>query len=326
MKSATGRDAEAMFKGEALALQAMYGQTPRPPRVSLRAPPPSPPPPWRSSESPAEWRPSHARDVPVPPPAADTNTLKIPKVFHYGAFGGGVPGGGSPVRHVGVRRGRGPAGRTQGCGVRRGGSGFGEDAGGRASPTCPLPPCMSRCIYAGHLTSGCATAPGGGLRGSGSFIVMEYLEFSGRASGADLGRQLALMHKTTPADPVAASGKFGFPVDNTCGATPQPNAWKDDWVEFYREQRLRHQLKLTGNREMMMLGDKLCDSLDTFFEGIEVRKASGCSAIPLATRHARRGPFALSTLLPLPSRKARLRPRGHPFRMSSWRHQTFPTP
>jgi hypothetical protein len=33
-----------------------------------------------------------------------------------------------------------------------------------------------------------------------------------------------------PQDPNAAAGKFGFPVDNTIGATPQPNGWMDDWV------------------------------------------------------------------------------------------------
>lgn len=47
-------------------------------------------------------------------------------------------------------------------------------------------------------------------------------------------------------DPTARSGKFGFPVDNTIGATPQPNGWMDNWVDFYREKRLRHQLQLAG--------------------------------------------------------------------------------
>jgi hypothetical protein len=47
-------------------------------------------------------------------------------------------------------------------------------------------------------------------------------------------------------DPNAMAGKFGFAVDNTIGATPQPNGWMDDWVEFYRERRIRHQLQLLG--------------------------------------------------------------------------------
>jgi fructosamine-3-kinase len=47
-------------------------------------------------------------------------------------------------------------------------------------------------------------------------------------------------------DPNAIAGKFGFAVDNTIGATPQPNGWMDDWVDFYRERRIRHQLQLLG--------------------------------------------------------------------------------
>jgi len=121
----------------------------------------------------------------------------------------------------------------------------------------------------GPLSSG---VPGGGsLRGGGSFIIMEHLNLSGRPSGAEMGRQLALMHLATPLDHDAAGGKFGFPIDNTCGGTLQPNAWQRDWVTFFRDQRLMHQLKLTGNRELMDLGEKLCNKLDTFFEGIEVK-------------------------------------------------------
>lgn len=47
-------------------------------------------------------------------------------------------------------------------------------------------------------------------------------------------------------DPNAKAGKFGFAVDNTIGATPQPNGWMDNWVDFYRERRIRHQLNLLG--------------------------------------------------------------------------------
>lgn len=47
-------------------------------------------------------------------------------------------------------------------------------------------------------------------------------------------------------DPNAKAGKFGFAVDNTIGATPQPNGWMDSWVDFYRERRIKHQLQLLG--------------------------------------------------------------------------------
>jgi fructosamine-3-kinase len=37
--------------------------------------------------------------------------------------------------------------------------------------------------------------------------------------------------------------RFGWPRDNYIGATPQANAWCDDWAEFWRERRLRPQLE-----------------------------------------------------------------------------------
>jgi fructosamine-3-kinase len=38
--------------------------------------------------------------------------------------------------------------------------------------------------------------------------------------------------------------RFGWRRDNFIGATPQPNGWCDDWVEFNAEHRLGHQLRL----------------------------------------------------------------------------------
>lgn len=46
---------------------------------------------------------------------------------------------------------------------------------------------------------------------------------------------------------MAAKGYFGFAVDNSIGGTPQPNGWMDNWVDFFRERRLRHQLNLAGD-------------------------------------------------------------------------------
>ena len=40
----------------------------------------------------------------------------------------------------------------------------------------------------------------------------------------------------------------GFHVDNTIGATHQPNLpWIDSWAEFWDQHRLGHMLKLTGD-------------------------------------------------------------------------------
>lgn len=110
-----------------------------------------------------------------------------------------------------------------------------------------------------------------GSNDSGTFIIMEYLDFGGRGSQSELGTALAKMHAATPQDSKAAGGKFGFAVDNTIGGTHQSNGWKDDWVEFFREQRLRPQLILAGDSEMSRLGDVLIRNLDSLFQGTEVR-------------------------------------------------------
>jgi fructosamine-3-kinase len=81
--------------------------------------------------------------------------------------------------------------------------------------------------------------------GRTSFVLMEYLSMTS-SSGNDvawqMGRQLAQMHRHT-----SAKG-FGFPIDNTIGATPQPNTpWMEDWADFWDRNRLGHMLKLTDD-------------------------------------------------------------------------------
>lgn len=60
-------------------------------------------------------------------------------------------------------------------------------------------------------------------------------------------------------------------TSNLCRGTPQPNKWTSNWVEFFREQRLRHQLKLANDAQLTRLGDKLLPKLEVFFKGIEVK-------------------------------------------------------
>ena len=74
-----------------------------------------------------------------------------------------------------------------------------------------------------------------------AFVVFDYLNFCGGGSGYDLGVQLAKMHR-------CVNDQFGFHVDNTIGATPQPNLpWYNDWADFWDELRLGHMLKLTDD-------------------------------------------------------------------------------
>jgi len=107
----------------------------------------------------------------------------------------------------------------------------------------------------------------------GSYIIMEYLPLGGRSDQKALGRAVAKMHLAEPNCKEAKEGKFGFPVPNTIGGTPQPNEWDDDWVRFFREQRIGHQVKLAGDRQMQDTWKKVCektDGLNTLFEGVTV--------------------------------------------------------
>jgi fructosamine-3-kinase len=74
-----------------------------------------------------------------------------------------------------------------------------------------------------------------------AFIVMEWLGQGGRGSdtGKALGHGLAEMHRHT-------NDVFGLDHDNLIGANPQPNQPADNWVDFFREQRLGFQMELAG--------------------------------------------------------------------------------
>ena len=75
-----------------------------------------------------------------------------------------------------------------------------------------------------------------------AFVVFEYLDFEYGGSGYELGKQLAQMHRST------SEKGFGFELDNTIGATPQPNLpYYKDWSEFWDVHRLGHMLKLCQN-------------------------------------------------------------------------------
>lgn len=84
-----------------------------------------------------------------------------------------------------------------------------------------------------------------------AFLVIEYLEPGRKVADFDalLGRGLAELH-------AASADQFGFSHDNYCGATPQPNPWTDDWITFYREHRLRHQLEICADRRGFSSSDR----------------------------------------------------------------------
>ena len=101
-----------------------------------------------------------------------------------------------------------------------------------------------------------------GKDGTSAWLVMENLALSGRGRVSDLGSGLAAMHRIT-------RDAFGWDIDNTIGSTPQENAWLDDWVEFWRERRLRYQLDLAGRhgagRALMDKGEQLLEVFPELF-------------------------------------------------------------
>ena len=111
-----------------------------------------------------------------------------------------------------------------------------------------------------------------GVSGSDAFLVLEYIEFvsSSRASDRLFGKQLALLHRQPQAF-------FGWQLDNTIGITPQPNTRHDDWIEFWRTNRLEHQLALAAEKgyrgHLQTNGALLCEKLFCFFDSYSPQAA-----------------------------------------------------
>ena len=95
------------------------------------------------------------------------------------------------------------------------------------------------------------------------FLVLEWIELGMASAGfwERFGQDFAKLHLRT------AGGRPGFSRDNYLGATPQPNATDEDWCEFWRLQRLGHQLETASasgllDPELARLGQRLMDRLD----------------------------------------------------------------
>ncbi|GFT12232.1 ketosamine-3-kinase [Nephila pilipes] len=129
------------------------------------------------------------------------------------------------------------------------------------------------------------------LKSYGTAIVMEYIDMSGLSRYPEqLGEQLAKMHLFNTSLHTSDSSvhkseedegklsyidKFGFHTTTCCGYIEQVNCWKEDWVEFYTQQRLDHQIKLLQStyqdRELTELWSELVLKIPGYFEGIDVK-------------------------------------------------------
>lgn len=110
---------------------------------------------------------------------------------------------------------------------------------------------------------------GAGLTDSGqAWIELELLDLRGLddRAGAQLGEQLATLHRLTGEQPDAV---YGWPRDNFIGATPQSNQSHRTWAGFFAAERLRPQLTLAFrngmSRPLREQGERVAESLGAFF-------------------------------------------------------------
>jgi len=99
-----------------------------------------------------------------------------------------------------------------------------------------------------------------------AWLVLEYLELRSHGPADLLGEQLAALHGIS-------CDRFGWPHNNYIGTTPQLNRWTGNWIEFWRDCRLKPQLRMAqsagfGNR-LLPLGERLLESLDHLMQDHE---------------------------------------------------------
>lgn len=105
-----------------------------------------------------------------------------------------------------------------------------------------------------------------------AFLVLEYIDLHNLNSRSErlLGQQLTQLHRQKQA-------YFGWHRDNTIGSTIQINGRYHDWITFWQEQRLGHQLTLAAAKgyggRLQTLGEKLRTNLKPLFSGYQPQPA-----------------------------------------------------
>lgn len=103
-----------------------------------------------------------------------------------------------------------------------------------------------------------------GVAAGQAYLVLEHLSLQSHGDATQLGRLLARQHRVI-------APQFGGPRDNWIGATPQPNAWCERWVDFWRDRRLGFQLRLAAGNgyggALQQDGETLLANLDALFDG-----------------------------------------------------------
>ena len=103
-----------------------------------------------------------------------------------------------------------------------------------------------------------------GTTRASAYLALEWIDFGDGSARTEslLGEQLATQHRLS-------SARFGWERDNTIGSTPQSNEWSPDWVEFFRERRLRAQLELARRNghsgRLLERGARLLEMMGSYF-------------------------------------------------------------
>lgn len=98
------------------------------------------------------------------------------------------------------------------------------------------------------------------------YLVMEYIPLHGRDQPCLMGKQLAQMH-------LNQADLFGWIINNTIGSTQQRNKQNNNWVSFWKYERLRHQLDLALHNGLSQntyeKGFQLSENIDMFFSSYQ---------------------------------------------------------
>ena len=99
--------------------------------------------------------------------------------------------------------------------------------------------------------------------GQSAYLVMEDLGLGGQGDPRVLATGLVNLHQVT-------GDRFGWSRNNTIGSTLQINTEADNWIDFWREQRLQFQLELAASHghggRLQSRGEQLLDIFPQLFE------------------------------------------------------------
>lgn len=99
-----------------------------------------------------------------------------------------------------------------------------------------------------------------GSIGSKSYLVIEYLSIKSSGDSKKFGQALAQMHKIT-------AQKYGWYQNNIIGSTAQSNRQHNDWLTFWREERMRPQFQMLYDKGyqsyLQPLSEQLLNHIDS---------------------------------------------------------------